>query len=307
MKFAIFGTGGVGGYFGAKLAKAGNEVHFIARGAHLDAIRKNGLKVLSGGGDMLIRPAEATADPAAIGPVDCVLIGVKLWDLEATARACKPLVAGGGYVVPLQNGIDALQRCAAELGAGKVAGGIAYIAAVIAEPGVIRHGGAMARLAFGEVDGQSSPRMQALLAACKAAGIDAEIPADIRVAQWRKFVFLASISGWTSLARQPIGALAKDPDLRAGLKRAIAEAVSVARAAGVALPGDATDATLATIDRLPGDMKTSMQQDLERGNRLELPWLSGAVSRMGRELKVSTPMHDAIYAALKPYMDGARR
>ena len=312
MKFAVLGTGGVGGYFGAKLAASGNDVTFIARGAHLDAIRSNGLKVISGGGDMLVKPARATADPTEIGPVDCVLLSVKLWDLDAAARACKSLVAGdgvagGGFVVPLQNGVDALKRCAAELGAGKVVGGIAYIAAVIAEPGVIRHSGAMARMAFGEADGISSPRVRALLKALKAAGIDAEIPADILAAQWRKFVFLASISGLTSLARLPIGALATDPELRAGLQLAIAEAVAVGRAAGIDLPGDAADATLATIDQLPADMKTSMQQDLERGNRLELPWLSGAVSRMGRELKVPTPTHDLIAAALKPYADGAKR
>jgi 2-dehydropantoate 2-reductase len=306
MKFAVFGAGGVGGYFGARLAADGHDVTFIARGKHLDAIRASGLKVTSANGDVTIKPAKATDDPASIGPVDVVLLCVKLWDLDQAAAACRPLVAGRGYVVPFQNGVDAIQRASAVLGAGKVVGGVAYIAATIAEPGAIRHTGTMARIAFGEADGLDSPRVEKLLAACQRAGIDAEVPAHIAVAQWRKFALLASSSGWTSLTRQPMGVIRSDPDIRAGLRAAIAEVVAVGRAGGAELELKEIDATLAAIDKMPAEMKTSMQQDLERGNRLELPWLSGAVSRLGRLAGVPTPTHDTIVAGLKPYQDGKR-
>ena len=306
MKFAIFGAGGVGGYFGAKLAAAGNEVHFIARGAHLDAIKKNGLKVLSGGGDVTVKPARATSDPATIGPVDCVLNCVKLWDLDKSAADCKSLVAGGGYVLPLQNGVDAVKRCTAALGADKVIGGTAHVATVISAPGVITHTGAMAKLQFGEIDGLISPRVQTLAKICKDAGIDAAVPDSILTAQWMKFVFLATAAGWTSLTRRPMGALRADPDIRLGVARAFAEAVALGRAAGVKLPSDAEQQAMAILDRVPAEMRTSMQHDLDSGNRLELPWLSGAVSAMGRELKVPTPTHDTIYAGLKPYAEGQR-
>lgn len=306
MKIAVFGTGGVGGYFGALLAAAGNDVTFIARGRHLEAIRRSGLVVKSANGDVTVKPAKATDDPAAIGAVDVVMLCVKLWDLDEAAAACKPLVAGGGYVIPFQNGVDAIQRVAAVLGADKVVGGVAYIAAVIGGPGVIQHTGTMARLAFGEADGRGSPRVDAFLAACKKAGIDADAPASIVVAQWRKFMLLASSSGWTALTRQPFGVIRADSEIRTGLRNAIAEVRAVGVARGVALPEASVDETIAVIDKMPAEMKTSMQQDLERGNRLELPWLSGAVSRLGKLAGVPTPTHDVIAAALKPYQDGAR-
>lgn len=307
MKIAVFGTGGVGGYFGARLAADGHDVAFIARGRHLDAIRRDGLKVASALGDVLVKPARATDDPAAIGPVDVVMLCVKLWDLDEAAQACRPLVAGGGYVIPFQNGVDAIQRAGAALGAGKVVGGVAAIASIIDAPGVIRHTGTMAKILFGEADGLRSPRVEQFLAACKKAGIDADVPASIAVAQWRKMALLAPASGWTSLTRQPMGVIRSDPAIRAGLRNAIAEVVAVGRAGGVALDPSAVDETLAMIDGLPAEMKTSMQQDLERGNRLEAPWLSGAVSRLGRAAGVPTPTHDTIYAGLRPYVDGAKR
>jgi len=307
MKFAVFGAGGVGGYFGARLAQAGHEVHFVARGAHLDAIRKNGLKLESAAGDALVSPARATADPASIGPVDCVLMCVKLWDLDRAAAAAKPLVAGGGCVLPLQNGVDAAERCAAALGAGKVLGGTAHVATVIAAPGVIRHTGTMAKLQFGELDGRLTPRIERLARACKDAGIDATVPASIVAQLWMKFVFLATAAGWTALARRPMGVIRSDPEMRAGVIAAFAEVAAVGRAAGVRLPQDAEAQALAILDRVPAEMQTSMQHDLEAGNRLELPWLSGAVARLGRAHGVPTPVHDTIYAALKPYADGQRR
>lgn len=305
MKIAVFGTGGVGGYFGARLAAAGNDVTFIARGKHLAAIRANGLRVTSANGDITIKPANATDDPASIGRVDVAMLCVKLWDLEQGAAACRPLVAGGGYVIPFQNGVDAIQRAGAVLGAGKVVGGVAYIAAIIGEPGVIRHTGTMARLSFGEADGLVSPRVEKFLGVCGKAGIDAEVPAHVAVAQWRKFALLAATSGWTSLTRQPMGVIRADPEMRSCLRNAIAEVVAVGRAGGVELELKEIDGTLALIDKLPAEMKTSMQQDLERGNRLELPWLSGAVARLGRAAGVPTPTHDLIAAALKPYVNGS--
>jgi 2-dehydropantoate 2-reductase len=307
MKFAVFGAGGVGGYFGARLAEAGHEVHFIARGAHLEAIRKNGLKLESAVGGALVKPARATDDPASIGPVDCVLMCVKLWDLDRAAADCKPLVAGGGCVLPLQNGVDAPERCAAALGADKVLGGTAHVATVIAAPGVIRHTGTMAKLQFGELDGRVSPRIERLAKACKDAGIDASVPESILTALWMKFVFLATAAGWTALTRRPMGAIRSDPEIRAGVIAAFAEAAAVGRAAGVGLPKDAEAQALAILDRVPAEMRTSMQHDLEAGNRLELPWLSGAVVRLGRAHGVPTPVHATIYAALKPYAEGTRR
>ena len=307
MKFAIFGAGGVGGYFGAKLAAAGNQVHFIARGAHLDAIRRDGLKLTSATGDVTVKPALATGDPASIGPVDCVLMCVKLWDLESAAAAARPLIAGGGFVLPLQNGVDAAQTCAAALGAGAVIGGTAHVATAIGAPGVIKHTGTMAKIQFGEMDGAVSPRVERLAKACKDAGIDAAIPDSIVTALWMKFAFLASTAGWTALTRRPMGALRADPDIRRGVARAYAEVVAVGRAAGVRLPSDAEKQTMAILDRVPAEMQTSMQHDLLAGNRLELPWLSGAVARMGLELGVPTPTHDVLYAGLKPYVDGEAR
>jgi 2-dehydropantoate 2-reductase len=307
MKFAVFGAGGVGGYFGARLAAAGNDVTFIARGAHLDAIRKHGLKLESANGDVLVKPANATADAASIGPVDCVLMCVKLWDLDRAAADSKPLVAGGGCVLPLQNGVDAPARCGDALGADRVLGGTAHVATVIAAPGVIRHTGTMAKLQFGELDGRLTPRVERLARACKDAGIDATVPDSIMTALWMKFVFLATAAGWTALARRPMGAIRSDPEMRAGAIAAFAEAASVGRAAGVKLPQDAEAQALAILDRVPAEMQTSMQHDLAAGNRLELPWLSGAVARLGRAHGVPTPVHATIHAALKPYAEGAKR
>lgn len=307
MRIAVFGTGGVGGYFGARLAASGEDVTFIARGSHLAAIRKDGLKVASANGDVTVKPAKATDDIASIGPVDIVMLCTKLWDLDEAAAQCKPLVAKGGCVIPFQNGVDAMDRAAAALGKDKVVGGVAYIAAIIGEPGVIKHTGTMARIVFGEADGLRSPRVEAFLAACKKAGIDADIPPSIAVAQWRKFMLLASASGWTSVTRQPFGVIRADQAIRAGLRDAIAEIHALAWARGVAIPPESIDETMATVDKMPAEMKTSMSQDLERGNRLEVPWLSGAVARLGHESGVPTPVHATLAAALRPYQDGAKK
>ena len=304
MRIAVIGAGGVGGFFGARLALAGNDVTFVARGAHLDAIRRNGLSIEQESGRLHVAGAKATDDPASIGPADVTMCCVKLWDVEATAPKLAPLVAGGGIVIPFQNGIDAPEMLTRALGREAVAGGIAYVAAVIAAPGVVKVLGPMGRMRVGAFDGMAADRVRAFADAGKAAGVDVEVVPDIRLALWEKFAMFAAMSGCTALARQPIGVIRADADLRAFFETAVREAVSVGRASGVALPDDYVGTQLAFIDGLPAGMKASMANDLAAGHRLELPWLSGAVLRLGRELGVPTPVHATIHAALKPYAGG---
>jgi 2-dehydropantoate 2-reductase len=299
------GSGGVGGYFGARLAQAGNDVAFIARGAHLAAMRARGLVVKSANGDVhLARPA-VTDDPATLPPADVVLFAVKLWDTESAAAQVRPLVAGGGVIVPFQNGVESVERIAAVVGAERVMGGVAQIAATIAEPGVIAHTGTMARLRFGPVLPGQQPAAERLLAACTAAGVEAELVPDVRLALWMKFVFLVALSGGTALARQPVGILRADPDLRSMLEAAMRETWQVGRAKGIALPDAFVAAQMRFLDGLPPEMRSSMQNDLAAGNRLEAPWLSGAVARMARECGIAAPVNATIYAALKPYCAGS--
>lgn len=307
MKIAVIGAGGVGGYFGAKLALAGHDVTFVARGAHLDAIRRSGLTVEHEAGPLHVTNAKATDDPATIGPVDVVMSCVKLWDVEPTAPSLKPLVAGGGIVVPLQNGIDAPEILKHALGRDHVAGGIAYVAARIVSPGVVKVLGAMGRLRVGSFFGIGEHRVRAFADAGNAAGFGVEVPDDIRRALWEKFAMFAAMSGCTALARASIGVIRADPDLRAMYEGAVREAVAVGKADGVMLPDDYVAKQLAFADGLPPDMKASMANDLAAGHRLELPWLSGAVVRIGRQHGVPTPVHSTIFAALKPYAGGAPR
>lgn len=299
MKLAIMGTGGVGGYFGGRLAANGCDVTFIARGAHLEATRTNGLKVESANGDIHIHPAKATNAPSEIGPVDFVFFTTKLWDTETAAEAIRPLMGSETAVISLQNGVDAGARLAAILGRKHVMGGLAQIASVIASPGVIRHTGTMARIVFGELNGQRTSRAEKLLAALRDARIDAEIADNIEKSIWEKFVFLVALSGLTSLTRKSIGPLREDPDTRALLATVMTETVTVARAKGIDIDESYVVDRLAFFDTLPAEMTSSMHLDLERGNRLELEWLSGAVARMGRELGVDTPANAFIYTVLK--------
>ncbi len=307
MRIAVMGAGAVGGYFGARLAQAGHDVAFVARGRHLAAMRERGLAVRSALGDVHLPRLVATDDPAALAPADIVLFAVKLWDTESAAEAIRPLVAHGGVVVPFQNGVGSVERIGAIVGAERVMGGVAQIAATIAEPGVIGHTGTMARLRFGAVLPVQQPAAEALLAACKGAGIDTELVADIRRALWEKFVFLAAFSGLTSVARQPIGVLRADPDLRAALEAAMREAWAAGRAQGIALADDYVAQLMKFADGLPAEMKSSMLNDLVAGNRLEAPWLCGAVARMAAAADVPAPVNSTLYAALKPYCDGASR
>jgi 2-dehydropantoate 2-reductase len=294
MRIAVMGTGGVGGYFGTRLALGGCDVAFIARGKHLDAIRHRGLRVESPLGDLHLPSPRATDDPADIGPVDLVLFSVKLWDTDAAAKAIAPMVGRDTAVLSLQNSVRKDDILRDMLGERAVMGGVCYIAALIAEPGVIRHSGTMQKVVFGEYDGTRSRRSEAFLDACMRAGVDAEINADIRCAIWEKFVLLAGLSGATTCMRKPIGPIRENPRTRAFLRDAMAEVVAVGLAEGVHLAEDFADNRLAFCDTLPATMTSSMHNDLERGSRLEVDWLSGDVVERGRAAGVPTPMNRAI-------------
>ena len=303
--FGVVGAGGVGGYFGGRLAAAGYDVAFIARGAHLAAIRDDGLRIESALGDARIQPAVATDDPATIGPLDVVLVTVKLWDTEAAIRTAAPLVGPETAVISLQNGVDAEDRLVETLGAARVLGGVSQIAAVIERPGVIRHTGTMATVIAGELDGRKSRRVAALVEALAEAGVDAKLSGDITRRIWEKFVSLVGMSALTSVTRLPIGPVRETPETREFLAEVMSETWAVGRAKGVALDDDLVANRIAFIDTLPAEMTSSMAGDLARGNRLELDWLSGTVVRLGAELGVPTPTNAFVTAALKPHAHGA--
>lgn len=304
MRIAVIGAGGVGGYFGARLAAAGEEVVFVARGEHAAAIRERGLQVLSPLGDLTVRPATLLDDLEKPGWFDVVLIAVKMYDLDAAAERARTLVNGEAAVVPLQNGVEAAEIVAKRVGRRQVCGGVAYIAGAIESPGVIRHNGRMARLLFGELGGGTSWRLESLEAACAAAGIEAQQSPAILTDIWKKFVLLAPFATASCLARGPIGAVRSDPARWAELAALVAEAAAVGRTSGVELPDDVVEATLRFAAGLPDGMKSSMLQDLEAGKRLELEWLTGAIVRLGAERGVATPVAAAAYERLAPLMDG---
>jgi 2-dehydropantoate 2-reductase len=304
MRIAVMGTGGVGAYFGAKLAKAGNEVAFIARGANLEAVRRQGLRVETEAGTIVLERPTATDSPAEIGPVDIVLFTVKLWDTEAAAESIRPLIGPETGVISLQNGVEKEAVLRRVLGAGHVMGGVCYIAATIVEPGLIRVTGKMQRIVAGEFGQAGSPRAEAFVAAARAAGIDAELSGDIERAIWEKFVFLVGMSGSTALVGRPIGVVREVPETRALLLDAMKEVVAVARARRIAVPDGFAENRLAFVDQLPPATTSSMHNDLERGSRLEVDWLSGAVARLGAADGVPTPVNRVIHAALKPHAGG---
>ena len=304
MQNAVIGAGGVGGYFGARLAVSGEEVAFVARGAHLDAMRTDGLRVLSSLGDIHLVPTRATDDASTIGPVDLVMIAVKLWSTAEAIETARPLMRGDATIVSFQNGVHAEGDLIAAFGRDRVIGGVANIAALIDAPGVVRHNGNMAMLQFGELAGGASARVDGLLDACKRAHVDARIPPDINQALWEKFVFLGSMSSMTALTRMPIGPIRDDPDTRALFRQLAAEVVAVGRAQGIALGDGTVDAMMTRADSLPAGMVASMLGDLQRGNRLELPWLSGNVVKLGAQAGVATPAHAFVCAALKLHADG---
>jgi len=304
MRIAIVGSGGVGGYFGGRLAAAGVDVTFIARGAHLAALRAQGLRIESPKGDLHVARVAATEDPATIGAVDIVFFAVKLYDTDAAAKLLPPLIGRDTVVVPFQNGVDSVEVLTRAVGREHVAGGTAYVAAVITEPGVIRHT-AMDHLIFGELDGARSPRLQQLLAACQPAGFQATLSDHILIDIWSKFVRLSVFSGMTAVTRCPLGPIRQDPELLAMLQAAALETMKVAGSRGVALPPEVLGEMMTMVKGLPPNAKSSMLEDLERGKRLELPWLSGAVARIGAEGGVETPIHRFIATVLQPHVNGA--
>ncbi|MFN0041534.1 MAG: ketopantoate reductase family protein [Burkholderiales bacterium] len=304
MKIAVIGSGGVGGYFGGRLAASGEDVTFIARGAHLEALNRNGLKIRSALGDLDLPKVKTAADTRSLGPTDVVMIAVKLWSTEDAAQSAKPLIGPNTVAVSFQNGVVAVETLTQTLGREHVMGGVANIAALIEEPGVIRHNGNMAALFFGELDGQPSARAKAFHEACTRAGIKAELSGDIRRAIWEKYIRLVTLSAMTSLTRMPVGPIRADPDTRALLQSVMEEVVAIARVKGIKLEANIVQDQLKVIDGFPPGMVASMCGDLRRGNRLELPWLSGMVAKFGRELGVATPANQFVYAALKLHANG---
>ncbi|MCR6630077.1 MAG: 2-dehydropantoate 2-reductase [Magnetospirillum sp.] len=285
MRIAIMGAGAVGGYFGARLAATrGAEVHFIARGPASGGHPPRRPAHRERGRPLHLTDVRATDDPATIGPVDLVLFAVKLWDTDRAAEACRPLVKPGTVVVTVQNGVTGLDTLCQILGREHVAGGVAHIGATIAAPGVIRHTGTLARLTYGELDGRPSPRLTAFHALAEAAGFEAVLSAAILRAQWEKFAFLAPFSGVTALTRQPAGVIRRVPESRALFLDAVAEVARLARARDVDLGTGIVARVETLLDGLPPAMTSSMLNDLTRGGRLELPWLSGAVVQLGSEL-----------------------
>ena len=303
MRIAIVGSGGVGGYFGGRLAAAGAEVAFLARGAHLEAMRARGLRITSPKGDLHLPRVTAESDPAAIGPVDVAFFAVKLYDTDSALALLPPLVGPGTIVVGFQNGVETIASLTRAVGADHTAGGVSYVSAVIAEPGVIKHT-AMDHLIFGMPDGSRSPQLEALLEVCRPAGFQATLSPDITVEIWTKFVRLSVFSGMTAVTRGPIGVIVNDPELLEMLKAAVRETLAVAHAKGIAVASTIDEDVAKAYKALPPQAKASMLEDLERGRRIELPWLSGAVARLGREAGVPTPIHTFINAVLKPHTNG---
>lgn len=305
MKLLIMGSGGVGGYYGARFAEAGHDVTFVARGRHKDAIAAEGLRVRSERGDAAIEPAQVTDDPATAGICDFVLVCTKLWDLAEAARAIRPAVGHETGVIALQNGVDKERVLTDTLGERPVMGGTTQIGAAVEAPGVIRHTGTMATLIYGELDGGDSERLRRFDAAAQATpGFDARRSDDIRLEIWNKFSFLAPFAGVTAFHREPIGPIREDADKRAVLEALVRETVAVGRAAGVAYGADREAEVMTFVDRLPAEMKSSMLHDMEAGKRTELDWLTGAVVRLGREHGIATPESARLCEALAPVKDG---
>jgi 2-dehydropantoate 2-reductase len=303
MRVAVVGAGGVGGYFGGRLAASGADVHFVARGAHLRAMQQSGLRLISPKGDVHVPRISASDDPGAIGPVDVVMFAVKLYDTERAVGMLPPLIGPRTIVLPFQNGVDGVEIVTRAVGAQHAGGGTCYVSAAISEPGVIKHT-AMDHLIFGELDGSRSERLEMLLAACSKTNFQSTLSTIINVDIWTKFTRLSVLSGMTTVTRSPLGVIMQDPDLRAMLRGAVAEALAVANAKGIPVRSDMVEDVANAYDALPPETKASMLVDLENGRRLELPWLSGAVARIGREVGVPTPIHGFIAAVLKPFVNG---
>ena len=303
MRIAIVGSGGLGGYFGGRLAASGVDVVFLARGAHLEALRTRGLRIESPNGNLHLPHVSATDDATTVGAVDVVLFAVKLYDTESAISLLPPLIGSDTVVIPFQNGVESAEMLSRAVDRRHLALGTSYVQASIAEPGVIRHI-ALDRLIFGELDGLRTPRLERLLAVCRDAGVSPTLSEQIEVDIWSKFVHISVLSGMTSVTRSTVGPLRDDPDLFAMWQAALVETIAVARAKGIDLPRSLFDELIRLLQQIPAQAASSMLQDLEHHRRLELPWLSGAVVRMGRALDVETPIHRFIATVLNPHVNG---
>jgi 2-dehydropantoate 2-reductase len=308
MRIAIYGTGGVGGYFGGRLAEAGHSVAFIARGAHLEAIRRDGLRVESIAGDFTIAPAEASDSPAAVGPVEAVLVCVKAWQVGEAGAALAPRLAPGTFVVPLENGVEAAGELGALLGPERVLPGLCRILSYIAAPGCIRHAAVAPSVEFGEPDGRASERAARLHDAfASARGVTARVSADIAAAIWEKFLFIAPYSSVGAQTGLGAGGMRSDPGVRTMLEAAMREVEAVARARAVRIRPDIVERTMGWVDSLPTDGTASMQRDILEGRPSELEYQTGAVVRLGRQAGVPVPIHEGLLAALRPLEERARQ
>jgi len=302
MKIAIMGSGGIGGYFGGRLAAAGQDVTFIARGEHLKAIQVNGLKIESEHhGDALINPAQATDDPSSVGPVDFIIFGVKLWATAAAAEAIKPMIGPDTKVVSFQNGVEFNDTIGNIIGKGHMVGGIAQCSTTIAGPGVIKQLASMQRIVMGELAGGTSDSIDTFVEALKAVNVVAESSENIQKEIWLKFIFLASLAATTTLTRQGIGAIREDEHMQPFLMDCMREIVAVGRAKGIDLDEDQPEKTFGFIKTLPEAMVASTLHDLNKGIKIEMPWLSGAVYSLGKEVGVDTPVHRTVFAGLKSF------
>ncbi|HAT51707.1 MAG TPA: 2-dehydropantoate 2-reductase [Betaproteobacteria bacterium] len=304
MRIVVIGTGGVGGYFGARLTEAGENVTFVARGAHLEAIKSRGLTVYSALGDMHLKDVQCTENTRDIGHADIVMIAVKLWATDEAIQTAKPLLGKNTGIISFQNGILAEESLIAAYSSQHAMGGVANIAALIEEPGVIRHNGNMASLAFGELNNTQSERAQSLLTACSRANIKAEIPDDINRAIWEKYIRLVTMSAMTTLCRMPIGPIRDEVHTRNLLSQILAEIIDVGKAKGLKFSDNVLQEQLDIIDGYPPSMVASMCGDLRRGYPLEVPWFSGTIVRLGKELNIPTPANGFVYAALKLFEHG---
>ena len=306
MHIAIVGAGGVGGYFGGRLAQSGQDVTFIARGPHLSAINENGLKIISTRGDFEINPATATADPRETGTVDVILVAVKAWSVAEVAEMIRPMVGPNTCILPLENGVDAPAQLTAVYGSEQVLGGLCRVISHIREPGYIQHDGGDDFIALGELNNQPSARVEALGRVFSAARLHVDLPKDIHAAMWAKFLFISAFSGVGAVTRVPAGVTRELTETRSMLEAAMMETYNVAIARRIKLPQDAIATGMAAIDRQPPNGEASMQRDIMDGKPSELESQTGAIVRMGKESNIPTPIHDFIYKSLLPQETKAR-
>jgi 2-dehydropantoate 2-reductase len=308
MRIAAMAAGAVGAYYGARLAAAGHDVFFIARGANLEALKTKGLKIESVHGDLHLPKVNVTDDPAQVGPVDIVLFAVKLWDTESAAEQARPLIGPNTRLITFQNGIDSVERISGVLGADKVVGGIAYIASNLVAPGHIKQTSQFHQILFGHADNRADATLEAFVAAGKAAKLDIVLTPQIEAELWKKFIFLTAMTGGTAALRAPIGPILADADTKAFFRQLMQEAFAIGKAKGIALDPAYIDERMNFVEtKTVPTMKGSMANDLDRGNRLELDWLSGKVRQLGRALNIATPASDAVYTVLKLHRMGSAR